>query len=45
MLAYFIYLAAKGCVFSAAAAQGWWRLSQLAPSTPARSHLSREALA
>lgn len=45
MLEYFIYLTAKGCVFSAAAAWGWWRLSQLAPSTAARSHLSLEALA
>lgn len=30
-------------VFLPAAAVRWWRLSQLAPSTPARSHLSREA--
>lgn len=41
MLAYFIYLAAKGCVFSAAAAaeDGGGSPNQL----PARSHLSREA--
>lgn len=41
--AYFIYRTAKGWVFLPAAALRWWRLSQLAPSTPARSHLSREA--